>query len=119
VAAAPSSSQHFRVLQGSACFLTLAEKGYPKKLAFQYLEELSREFGALYAAQVRLRVPGAGWRSGACQTAGPAVTSTQHALTCAMLSCSVGRSRARGSQPGPPACEASSPRPTLGCRWTR
>lgn len=36
----------------SVCFLTLTEKGYPKKLAFQYLEELAGEFGRLYGPQV-------------------------------------------------------------------
>jgi vesicle transport protein SEC22 len=32
-------------------FLTLAERSYPKKLAFQYLEELSNEFNRLYGGQ--------------------------------------------------------------------
>jgi hypothetical protein len=32
--------------------LTLAEKGYPKKLAFQYLEELAGEFNRMYGSQV-------------------------------------------------------------------
>lgn len=36
----------------SVCFLTLTEKGYPKKLVFQYLEELAGEFGRLYGPQV-------------------------------------------------------------------
>lgn len=40
------------LLDGGACFLTLTEKGYPKKLAFQYLEELSGEFSRLYGGQV-------------------------------------------------------------------
>ena len=39
-------------IAGNACFLTLTEKGYPKKLAFQYLEELAREFSQLYGSQV-------------------------------------------------------------------
>lgn len=42
----------YYLIDGSACFLTLTEKGYPKKLAFQYLEELAREFGSLYGSQV-------------------------------------------------------------------
>ena len=33
------------------CYLTLAEKAYPKKLAFQYLEELQSEFSRLYGGQ--------------------------------------------------------------------
>jgi vesicle transport protein SEC22 len=40
------------LLDGDACFLTLTEKGYPKKLAFQYLEELAGEFARLYGGQV-------------------------------------------------------------------
>lgn len=42
----------YYLLEGNACFLTLTEKGYPKKLAFQYLEELAREFSQLYGSQV-------------------------------------------------------------------
>lgn len=40
------------VIEHGVVFLTLTEKGYPKKLAFQYLEELAGEFGRLYGAQV-------------------------------------------------------------------
>jgi hypothetical protein len=42
----------YYLIAGNTCFLTLTEKGYPKKLAFQYLEELAREFGQLYGNQV-------------------------------------------------------------------
>jgi vesicle transport protein SEC22 len=42
----------YYMLDGNTCFLTLAEKGYPKKLAFQYLEELAGEFSRLYGGQV-------------------------------------------------------------------
>jgi vesicle transport protein SEC22 len=42
----------YYLITGNACFLTLTEKGYPKKLAFQYLEELAREFSQLYGSQV-------------------------------------------------------------------
>ena len=42
---------HYMMVNG-VCFLTLTEKGYPKKLAFQYLDELSGEFGRLYGNQV-------------------------------------------------------------------
>ena len=38
--------------QAGVCFLTLTERGYPKKLAFQYLDELAGEFNSLYAGQV-------------------------------------------------------------------
>lgn len=40
------------LIDGDAAYLTLAEKAYPKKLAFQYLEELASEFGRLYGGQV-------------------------------------------------------------------
>ena len=30
----------------------MAEKGYPKKLAYQYLEELFREFTSLYHSEI-------------------------------------------------------------------
>ncbi|PSC72765.1 kDa vesicle transport [Micractinium conductrix] len=39
------------VIDGEVCYLTLAEKAYPKKLAFQYLEELQSEFSRLYGGQ--------------------------------------------------------------------
>lgn len=39
-------------LEGAVCYLTLTDKNYPKKLAFQYLEELHNEFKALYGAQI-------------------------------------------------------------------
>eukprot|EP00210_Caulerpa_lentillifera_P002531 g2428.t1 len=40
------------LLENDVCFLTAAEKAYPKKLAFQYLEELNSEFSRLYGASV-------------------------------------------------------------------
>jgi vesicle transport protein SEC22 len=40
------------LIDAGVCYLTLTEKGYPKKLAFQYLEELSNEFSRLYGPQV-------------------------------------------------------------------
>lgn len=40
------------LIDARVVFLTLTEKGYPKKLAFQYLEELANEFGRLYGPQV-------------------------------------------------------------------
>jgi hypothetical protein len=40
------------ILDHGVCFLTLCERGYPKKLAFQYLEELTSEFSRLYGQQV-------------------------------------------------------------------
>jgi vesicle transport protein SEC22 len=32
-------------------YLTIAEKAYPRKLAFSYLDELSKEFERSYAGQ--------------------------------------------------------------------
>ena len=40
-----------RIEQG-VCYLTLSDRGYPKKLAYQYLEDLQREFSAQNGAQV-------------------------------------------------------------------
>lgn len=43
---------HYLLDGEQVCFLTLAEKAYPKKLAFQYLEELQSEFSRLYGGQI-------------------------------------------------------------------
>jgi hypothetical protein len=32
------------LIEAGVCYLTLCERGYPKKLAYQYLEDLQREF---------------------------------------------------------------------------
>lgn len=32
------------IIEAGVCYLTLCERGYPKKLAYQYLEDLQREF---------------------------------------------------------------------------
>lgn len=40
------------LIDGDVVFLTLAEKAYPKKLAFQYLDELQNEFSRLYGGQI-------------------------------------------------------------------
>ena len=42
---------HYMIEQG-VCYLTLSDRGYPKKLAYQYLEDLQREFSALNGAAV-------------------------------------------------------------------
>lgn len=39
---------HYLINQG-VCFMSLTERGYPKKLVFQYLEELASEFSRLYS----------------------------------------------------------------------
>ncbi|KAL4458104.1 hypothetical protein ABPG75_012969 [Micractinium tetrahymenae] len=43
---------HYVIDGGEVCYLTLTEKAYPKKLAFQYLEELQSEFSRLYGGQI-------------------------------------------------------------------
>lgn len=40
------------LIEADVCYLTLTDKGYPKKLAFQYLEELQSEFTRLYGSQI-------------------------------------------------------------------
>jgi len=48
-----SGNYHFHYLTNAGvCYFTLAEKGYPKKLAYQYLEELKREFTTLYHNEI-------------------------------------------------------------------
>ena len=32
------------MIEGGVCYLTLTDRGYPKKLAYQYLEDLQKEF---------------------------------------------------------------------------
>lgn len=39
-------------IDGGVCYLTLAEKSYPRRLAHQYLEELQSEFSRLYGPEV-------------------------------------------------------------------
>ena len=40
------------LIQAGVCYLTMAEKGYPKKLAYQYVEELMKEFTSLYHSEI-------------------------------------------------------------------
>ena len=40
------------LIEGGVCYLTLCDRGYPKKLAYQYLEDLQREFSTQNGAQV-------------------------------------------------------------------
>ncbi|GAB4820443.1 hypothetical protein N2152v2_007489 [Parachlorella kessleri] len=40
------------IIEGDVCYLTLTDKAYPKKLAFQYLDELQSEFSRLYGPQI-------------------------------------------------------------------
>lgn len=40
------------LISDNVVFLTIAEKSYPRKLAFSYLEELSKEFANTYGPKV-------------------------------------------------------------------
>jgi len=40
------------IIEGAVCYLTLTDKAYPKKLAYQYLEDLHKEFTRLYGDQI-------------------------------------------------------------------
>ncbi|KAK9231824.1 hypothetical protein WN943_022064 [Citrus x changshan-huyou] len=45
----PSSSY---IIEGRVCYLTMCDRAYPKKLAFQYLEDLKNEFERVNGAQI-------------------------------------------------------------------
>mmetsp|Transcript_6347 Transcript_6347/g.19184 ORF Transcript_6347/g.19184 Transcript_6347/m.19184 type:complete len:235 (-) Transcript_6347:194-898(-) len=40
------------VCEAGVCFLTLTEKDYPRKLAYDYLDELRKEFLSVYGSQI-------------------------------------------------------------------
>ena len=40
------------LIEADVCYLTLTDKSYPRKLAYQYLEELQSEFTSLYGQQI-------------------------------------------------------------------
>jgi Regulated-SNARE-like domain len=40
------------LISDNVVFLTIADKSYPRKLAFSYLDELSKEFSSSYGAKV-------------------------------------------------------------------
>ncbi|CAH1418890.1 unnamed protein product [Lactuca virosa] len=40
------------IIEGRVCYLTMCDRAYPKKLAFQYLEDLKNEFERGYANQI-------------------------------------------------------------------
>lgn len=49
------SGAHFcfhYVVSSGVCILTLTERAYPKRLAFDYLDELRKEFFQIYGAQI-------------------------------------------------------------------
>lgn len=50
------SGDHFcfhYVVDGGACFLTLTEKAYPRRLAYDYLDELRNEFLTVHGSQIQ------------------------------------------------------------------
>ncbi|KAF4391428.1 hypothetical protein G4B88_005499, partial [Cannabis sativa] len=40
------------IIEGRVCYLTMCDRAYPKKLAFQYLEDLKNEFEHVNGAQI-------------------------------------------------------------------
>lgn len=40
------------IIEGRVCYLTMCDRAYPKKLAFQYLEDLKNEFERVNGAQI-------------------------------------------------------------------
>lgn len=51
----PSSSSHSTtsyLISDNVVFLTIADKSYPRKLAFSFLDELSKEFASTYGPKV-------------------------------------------------------------------
>lgn len=42
----------FAEIEQGVCYLTLSDRGYPKKLAYQYLEDLQKEFNKQNGSQV-------------------------------------------------------------------
>lgn len=40
------------IIEGRVCYLTMCDRAYPKKLAFQYLEDLKNEFERVNVAQI-------------------------------------------------------------------
>lgn len=40
------------IIEGRVCYLTLCDRSYPKKLAFQYLEDLKNEFERVNGSQI-------------------------------------------------------------------
>jgi len=40
------------IIDGNVCYLTVCDRSYPKKLAYQYLEELQHEFAQTHGAAV-------------------------------------------------------------------
>jgi hypothetical protein len=47
-------SHHSYLIVDNVVFLTIADKSYPRKLAFSYLDELSKEFTNTYGPKVEI-----------------------------------------------------------------
>ena len=48
----PPYSFHY-IIEFGVCYLCICDKSYPKKLAYQYLEELQKEFHASYGVEMQ------------------------------------------------------------------
>ena len=80
------------LLDADVAYLTLTDKSYPKKLAFQYLEELQSEFSRLYGPQIegvtrpyafiKFGARAAVWRGTVWRTRGSACCVTPAAAGC-------------------------------------
>lgn len=45
-------TEHSYIIEGRVCYLTMCDRAYPKKLAFQYLEDLKNEFERVNGSQI-------------------------------------------------------------------
>ncbi len=75
------------LIEADVCYLTLTDRGYPKKLAYQYLEELQSEFSRLYGPQIEgIARPYAFIKFGASPYRQQS-TACVYTLVCPALSC--------------------------------
>lgn len=47
-----SLTEYSYIIEGRVCYLTMCDRAYPKKLAFQYLEDLKNEFERVNGNQI-------------------------------------------------------------------
>ena len=98
------------LIEADVCYLTLTDRGYPKKLAYQYLEELQSEFSRLYGPQIEgIARPYAFIKFGACCAA-------RCAACVPACACCPGPGR---PQAAPAARQTRSYRRRRSCTWTR
>jgi len=69
------------IIDNDVCYLTLVEKSYPKKLAYQYLEELQREFFSLYGRESEIKF-GEGYFNLCCDLSQPPFAIRHASQTC-------------------------------------